>query len=520
MAEEAKIIVSNLEKIIDHLQQIYELVVDICDLKFSKLFKKVAINTRTPPEIFNTYYQIVIMITVIDDTLDQLKAVDLVRLEKSESYKDDVRDRLKHAEIALTAVERLPFKEMLAKFTEAIYRDKTNILEVQKLFHRYPETIQLYASILQKYADTGNIEQVHSILNADKDFVLKSESTAEFKNPTIHLDNPPYKRFNLIPVTDLMPLNELLPICLMEINQRGTDLEAIATRANVGFIMMTHVVYNPIEYNVRALIIEKLAKQYEQPAAAGVTKKMTAKFHTIREYPAAKWNFSYKIINHGARAYYVLETLDGTKYRALHLTYNVTRYLIPVASIHSLIDYIQSDNKPSRITNYQAAVSKMAIKNMFLPKQLDLESFEEKTSLVSPDKIRLAIYTECRLYINEHPPTDLSELNDLLHNDAFAKIFYNNVISMFNDSVNIRDLREGYAGTFDFSEIYVSFLYDLRYVTNKFMKELHDGVSRGKPSDDLAELALKIIDASLLLTITDKSDLYSAVHLKYMILNF
>jgi hypothetical protein len=159
---------------------------------------------------------------------------------------------------------------------------------------------------------------------------------------------------------------------------------------------------------------------------------------------------------------------------------------------------------------------------MFLPKQLDLESFEEKTSLVSPDKIRLAIYTECRKLIGEKPPVDMTELNDLLHNAQFEQLFYRHVIALFNESVNIRDLREGSAGTFDFSEIYVSFLYDLRYITNKFMKELHDGCARHiyKPTDNLQTVALGIIDAALLLCITDKTDLYSSIHLKYMILNF
>jgi predicted DNA-binding protein YlxM (UPF0122 family) len=520
--EEAQLIIKNLAKIVEHLADVHEMVAEISDINFKKAFRKITPGGQSIAEIFELYYQIVKQIIDIDRMTEALSAVDLTLLEKSETYKDEVRGRLKKITIATQAIERLPFKSMLERWT-ADARDARHPIEnIQKLFHKYPETIQLYAAILQKYADTGLVEGLNTVLDADKDFVLENETNSEFKNTTIHLDNPPYKRFGLIPITDIMPLKALLPICLMEIKQTGHDMEAIAERANVGFIIMTHTVYNPVEYNVRALIIERLAAQYSAPPNTGPTKKMTERFNTIRESPPCKWQFKYRIINQNANQFYVLETLDGTNYRALGLTYDASRYLLSASLVHSLITFINSPNRPTRISNYQSAVSKLAVKNMFLPKQLDLESFEEKTSLVSPDKIRLAIYTECRKVISEKPPEGMTELNDMMHDAQFEQLFYRHVISLFNESVNIRDLREGSAGTFDFSEIYVSFLYDLRYITNKFMKELHDGCARHiyKPTDNLQTVALGIIDAALLLCITDKTDLYSSIHLKYMILNF
>jgi hypothetical protein len=522
--QEAHLITQNLEKIIEHLGDVYESVAEITDIKFAKAFKKIQLAEQTlkPQAIFETYFNIVKQIIDIHNMLEALKSVDLVLLEKSETYKADIRDKLKSITIALSAVENLPFKPMINTWAETIKASKMPIADVQKLFHKYPETIQLYATILQKYADAGQIENLNSVLDADKDFVLENETNSEFKNTTIHLENPPYKRFGLIPISDIMPMKKLLSLCLLEIKQSGDDLEKIAECANVGFIISSHVVYHPIEYNVRALILEKLAAEFNQPAAAGPTKKMTARFNTIRESPNSPWLFKYQVINPNANQFYVFETLDGTNYRALGLSYDATRYLVSAHNVRNLLAFIAKPNHPTRISNYQAAVSKLAVKNMFLPKQLDLESFEEKTSLISQDKIRLAIYTECRQLIQAKPPSDMTELNDLLHDMRFEQIFYRIVIELFNDSVNIRDLKEGSAGTFDFSEIYVSFLYDLRYITNKFMKELHDGVARHsfKNTDDLQTVALGIIDAALLLTITDKSDLYSSIHLKYMILNF
>lgn len=110
--QEAHLITQNLEKIIEHLGDVYESVAEITDIKFAKAFKKIQLAEQPlkPQAIFETYFNIVKQIIDIYNMLESLKMVDLVLLEKSETYKADIRDKLKSITIALSAVENLPFK--------------------------------------------------------------------------------------------------------------------------------------------------------------------------------------------------------------------------------------------------------------------------------------------------------------------------------------------------------------------------------------------------------------------------
>ena len=55
--QEAQLITQNLEKIIEHLGDVYESVAEITDIKFAKAFKKIQLTDPPlkPQIIFETY---------------------------------------------------------------------------------------------------------------------------------------------------------------------------------------------------------------------------------------------------------------------------------------------------------------------------------------------------------------------------------------------------------------------------------------------------------------------------------
>jgi hypothetical protein len=71
---------------------------------------------------------------------------------------------------------------------------------------------------------------------------------------------------------------------------KSSNLVQLSKSMNVGFIVMNHVVFTPIEYNIRPLIIESVAKPFIQPDTYGPTEKMVARFKTIHDFPRQKKN--------------------------------------------------------------------------------------------------------------------------------------------------------------------------------------------------------------------------------------
>src|SRR5690606_23111607 len=115
-------------------------------------------------------------------------------------------------------------------------------------------------------------------------------------------------------------------------------------------VVLNRVTYHPMEYNIRALIVEDEAKQYMQPATYGITKKIVDRFQVIRPpVDNAKWDFSYNIVGDVDKAeyFYVFETIDSINYRAL--TKNLTNMKIPSGIGRSIVNTLRNGCTPDRV---------------------------------------------------------------------------------------------------------------------------------------------------------------------------
>jgi hypothetical protein len=305
---------------------------------------------------------------------------------------------------------------------------------------------------------------------------------------------------------------------------------------------MNHIVFTPIEYNIRALIIESIAKPLIQPDTYGPTEKMITRFKTIHDFPRQKtWDFSYKVYNDKAEKFYILETLDGKSFRCLAPRLNDSGkiYSVKKTEIAALLSYISNTTTaPTRIANYQNIAIKQSIGNLFVPKPLALESFEEKISDIPSHAIKHSISIELNKLLNTMISKEFkdigssADINNILHDARFGDIFYETVLGQYSKVMLMEDLAKYTAGEFPFSEILSSFMVDLQSTTRSFMKELHDGYGRDSLKQTVFSLAKTekmriikkkledVIESALNLSVKDSSNIYAVMYYKYMVLNY
>jgi hypothetical protein len=561
-----------LDKFDNYLKKIEGLVdVDRYAEIFKKLKKQPEIelhekmqsktSSKAIAEIFDVYGNYISYFTSLDNFINLLEngLSDIMQSSASTTLKATISTQLQSIRASyIILIEHEHDAAVIDSLTKQILTvlKSDNVIEfvsyLGKLYHKNHETVSLYANLIQEilnqYDKNPTIEtEIMSIVESDKDTVLSGEATSIFTDKKIHLTNPPLQRFGLIPITDYLSLSQLLKIILVGTGIPYSDsltlakLEKLAEKhSKYGFVIMNHIVFTPIEYNIRSLILKSAASSLIQPDEYGPTEKMVKRFRTIQSFKNKKWKFSYDVYGKSvAENFFILETLEGDRYRCLAPWIHDKQYYVPVHRVQPLINYITSKNKPSRVIEYQTLAIKQAMKHMFLPKALAMESYEDKSSEVPAHVIRQEILFElkqlAKYIIDVEYHGNIStplEIVNVLHDLRFRDMFYEKILGMYPKAVLLKDVQSFDAGDFPFSELLSSFLVDLQNNTRKFMKELHDGYVReplksevfeAKEESRMIAINEKIfnsIEKAIELVIRDKDNLYSSLHYKYMLLNF
>ena len=413
---------------------------------------------------------------------------------------------------------------------------------IQSKFYEWPTTVSLYVTFMQRLIDSISLiksqeskQLVRFILDQiehDKDFYLSQLKIPQPKNKKIHLINPPLKRFGLLPITESMPLKDLIAM----ISSSVTSLTKLASENNVCIIVQYHVVQTPIEYNIKPLINIHLAKQQSQPAMFGVTDNLIKRFTTIKQLDDSEYLYNCDVIGkHDAADFYILETLDNINYRVLAPWLESKKYTVGRRYALPLLNYI-TKNIVDRSTNYQALCISQSLKNMFLPRPLGLDAMAEQAKDVDTQIIKNELFLKIKSIIDKlidkQDISSLHDINDILHNAEIKETFVSIILVMYKVASKYTDLQEFDASKFAFSELFSSFLVELQAVSRQFMKMLHDIFNRSLPSNEIFQMSKReknnllykllddILSQALQVTINDNSNIYSALNYKYLLLNF
>lgn len=415
------------------------------------------------------------------------------------------------------------------------------VLYIRSRFHEYKNTVSLYAKFIQDLiddiyiSDKTNFRKILNIIEEDKTSFLSGQLPNRLpKKKNIHLINPPYQRFGLIPNTKSMPLAKLVETCFKKQVKGKISLLNYAKKHNVCFIIMFHVSYTGVEYNISSLINSDLA-QDAQDKSLGINKKTISRFNNIKSLGKSKWKYKYQIIGDHvkSKSAYVFETLDGKNYRCLVPWNAHDQFLIPIYKLTSMLNFITQKVHARRSDNYHKLLCDDAKKNMFLPRNLSLDILEKYSQEIDSQSMRTDLFLKISRVMNDYIDKKYKkgiknniEVNDIIHQVKIRNVFRDTILALYKLGMQKISSGEFSAGKFPSSELLISYLYDLEKQTNRFMKALHNGYNRAPIDEDqintvvikkhLNDLLEKIINQQ----ISNSDNIYIMLNFKYLILNF
>jgi hypothetical protein len=425
----------------------------------------------------------------------------------------------------------------------------------------------LYASVLQALIDhyyTANKSkafELMALVEEDKDLALESFAALKsLKDKSIIKNNPIQCRFGMVPITASMDLTELINK-ITQAESKSSSSKAfskLAKELSIGIIVFNRIVYNPIEYNIRPLILSEEAAKYVQHKEYGITAKTINRFKTIlpsglaakksskvdtkksdlstkkSNTPLFNWDFSTEIHNPDAAKFYIVETLNGNTYRFMAPWLSSSNLSLTKFRVLHILNY--DNTKPTRATNYHCVATKHATKNMFLSKALDIDSFDEKSTDINSGTLQHDLLTSIleyvEKYLNKNYPKGVKSSNDILdilHESDLIVYFSRELVRRYKTAA-ADDTRSFDAGAFDFNELLSSFSVSLQKATRRFARELHNSYSRnplkpevfGKDDSKIAVMLKlrEVLQESINLVIKFDDNLYTDLNYKYLILNF
>lgn len=536
----AKTIHGSVTVLIDELSEYFD-----AD-ELPRPIKELSETAKLPTDLFKAVGAMDKILTLLSDEINMLEKLPIGPLEVSDSSKIRMKDNIRKVATSYTKLmkecQRIDL-EMIPKITKVLtdecIKDMKNLKSIREEFLKELTGAEIYAAVMQELIDhfyTVDKQQAFklmAIIEEDKSLALDHMKLGK---STVK-NNPPQHRFGLVPVTISMSISD----CITKMSElesksvKSSSISKVAKELSVGIIVFNRIVYTPIEYNIRPLILEEESKEYVQPKEYGITLKTINRFKTILPSESKKWDFSNEFHNDTEDKFYVLETLNGSTYRFLAPWLSSKSMSMSRFRVVQILDY--DITKPSRATNYNFAATKIATKNMFLSKALALESFENQLVDVESGIIQRELTDDVMAFIDKYVSKkyargikNSTQVSDILHSDEVIKHFSLSLVLAYKKGASTADMKNLNAGTFSFSEVLCSFIVNLQLATRRFARELHNGYTRNPLKLDVFEkhdymtiirekISSIVFDAISLIIKLDEN-IYTNLHYKYLILNF
>jgi len=540
---------------------IYDTHLNSYTKKYSNILIYIEKDESSTVYLFNFYKLICYLFDDINKILSLIDKSYMhpinVKINKSYTFLIELQDQLNKVKLIYKRFNKEWISNkilFISTLTKAIVKEAAYLtngekhkkaLMYQKLFRKDTITIHLYSSIMQglldvSYNSRSLLLNILKILEDDKKFYLIEKRQPTTKN-NVHLINPLIDNFSLIPVTDKMKLEDLLSMILPNQTNGKIDMKEYANKKYIGFIILKRIIYQPVDYSIRKLL--KTDKK-NKSKLFGINENIIKRYANINPLGTHKWDFSCKIIGDVDKMneYYILETLNGKHYKALAPWFISNKYSVPKNKIENFITYIsRKKNKPSMTYEYQNLKIQQAIPNMFLERTVDMEQIKEKSTHIDSHQIQNDLYINIisliksiikNNYNNGKKINDNFDVNNIIHDTKIKKKFFRIVLSNYAIGSSLTNAKEFSAGVFPFSELLITYLKELKYISLRFVKELHNGYNRSLlkpnifqlPNDKKMDVIItkieKIVRNAIILTIDHKNNIYTDMTYKYYLLNY
>lgn len=542
------VFIDHINEFLSYIKTYYEIdEIDKLQLNLDKTQKKVKITD----DLFVSYGILKSYYLDVEKIMTSIEAIKITEIEVTDSTKIEIDDELKKLlgfYIRYKKVIDEINAVLITKISTDVYKDIIDNKDLDGFHDKFvknPNCIKLYAKIVQQLLDYYYVNdktkmfELLKYLDDDKNTALeldRPKSKTSKASKKIATNPIPY-RFGLQPITEALELDELLPIILLELNSmikivKPIRLQEIATDHKIGFIIINHVTYTPIEFVSRPLLVKSEADKYMQPSEYGINEKIVERFKLIKEYPVhKKWDFSMSYINiDDVSKFYVLDTLDGKHYRCLAPWMQSTTYSLPKHRVEKLLN----PRKVSRATMYHSLCQKTALKNMFLGRAIETDSLTASSEEIKYEKIQDNLLEAIKELIMEIVRSEYkgtvhsqSDIYAILHDERIANIFCDTLIITYKVGIEIEELLDISGGKFGFSELLSTFTEALQSTVRNFMRDLHTNYDRHTvsklsefKSDEVLAHMLDLVKICIEANISKKDNPFTGLHIKFICLNF
>jgi len=486
--------------------------------------------------------QILDSLAAIHDKLSS-RAFEPEHLSKSDlsaTYKIQTSEKLKQLSVQ--------HKVFFAKFTpcliefydkaaDRIYKmlEKNGSFTTAKIkilsekFRANINSIHLYANVMQKILNAETSEEVRlyieSTIEEDKNMYLQSAvATTQHKAKSCVSTNISKQTFGVIPTTKSMPLDHIASCITGRPIKGKVSFKELAACVIVKY----SIAPSCIEYSVASLLSDA---GNTQPEEEGINAKTNERFRIISmKDKKFKYKVAYEVYGKPhATDNCVIETLDGENWRVMST--KLDSYKVDKRTAERFAAAASRSNVATRATNYNRAVQKTAASNMFAKKQISSRDVDDRAKEFPLHNIRTHLFVALETYIADRIEHEFrhaayikssSEINDLLHDDRIQEIFTDTLISSYRDGLT-HSKGDGEIAAYETES---SFLVQIDYLRDRFMKELHDGYNRAPFADDVfaqddKEEVIKkklsdIIDKVMGIILSDKSNIFNSVNAKLL----
>jgi hypothetical protein len=383
-------------------------------------------------------------------------------------------------------------------------------------FRKYVYTWFVYVNItnklldhLREIDDIKTITQVLDINEQNKDYILNyvhmDDIHLNSTNPD-KMTNPQLTTFTLIPITDLMTIDQLAdllklqakPLKLQAKPSAGLKLDdfvKICKTKKVDVIVIKKYLNRGIQYDILTLLDYTKSKTFSinNSADDGITKDTIDRFTNIKYISKLdkstlmdfKSEYIYKFDEQSTFDILVIEELYPGKYHIMSNTMAYTDFDLksvcikhdqnPIANT-----LLNKSKKITRIDNYNNYMNKNILSNMFLEVLPNIAELQ-KVSKVDPTYLKNSIY---RGIVNKYeeldtkPMKSIFDFSKLIHSSEFSNTFEMIITDYYYNYIEKTfDL-----GDISKSEIYTSFANITNIYNRDFNKKIHDEFMKEIPN--------------------------------------
>lgn len=491
--------------------------------------------------IINIIYGKIIQGNDANDSLNNLI------IENREKYQSRLHFTNIHKSI-ITKLKR--YTDTIHKYVKEIFihiidDGKLDLVEFNNTVRKYKYSWVIYSDVMQYIldADDTNFSELQNSVvelnEANKSTILNTHSMErDPESITQDLNNPPLLRYGLIPISDLMELNEIATVLSNRKikNPIGNimDFAELCKKKSVDLILIKKYLGRGIYYNITDLLDYAKSKSYnmENGVNSGVNISSIKRMDTIQYVSPRQKGIGFTIdyqyiLETRSDKILILEELYPDKYHIMSDDldlHNENKYITEKSGVKEFISFIKNEYiSGNRIHDYNSVMNRFIMKNIYLKEPANLDNPNQNKTYMKDItylkyNIKKAIVDQYDV-ISKGGIKSLYHFSKIIHMDIFVNTIVDHIYSEYEKyseylvKINNRTFIDNK------SDIYNTVLYTITNYKQDYIKRTHDYfIEMNLISDDVItndtykkifeEIVTKVLDTVL----SDKTNLYSTVN--------